>query len=150
MGWLAFFIVRIFLTVIACKYASSRGRNVIGWLFFCIFLSPLIALIALYCLKDLNAEKAEMQERIKSQRISAAAFVEQIKALCSLKEHGMINGSEYEQKKVALVKSLAMNGIKDSPELFLSSLIPLKENNSLNQNDIDYIKACLYRSPYQA
>ena len=142
------FVIWVALTVVACNYANNRGRSPIKWLIFCIFLSPIIALIAIYCSRDLRAEKEKSDreniEYFDKVRIGTNDFIEHINSICSLRDHEMINETEFIQQKRDLITELSRRGIKDSPEIFLSALIPLKEKSNLSQEDIDLIKNTIY------
>lgn len=143
MGWFFAFIAWIALTIVACKCALNRGRSVVGWLVFCIFLSPVIALIAIFCLPDLKKKEAEKVSAINNLRFCTDDFIGRLSSLCELKQHNMIDENEFCQKKNSLINELAHRGIQDSPEAFLGSLIPFSENNVLSQHDIGNIKNIL-------
>jgi hypothetical protein len=57
LGQLALGVLYLFLTVIVCGIATNRGRDSLNWLLIALFLTPPIALILLFRLKDYSSFK---------------------------------------------------------------------------------------------
>jgi phosphate/sulfate permease len=53
-------VIGLGLSVAAGIWASRRGRSGVGWFFICMFLSPIVAFILLAVLKDLSAERFDV------------------------------------------------------------------------------------------
>ena len=145
--WFLVFIVWIVLTVVACKCARDRGRSPGKWLVFCLFITPIIALIAIFCSKNLKEEEEKKKDDMLRARVGKREFSRSLNDLSTLRQQNVINNTEFSQKKIDLINNLYYKGISDSPESFLVALVPFKDNGVLNSQDMEMIKGILYRSP---
>jgi energy-coupling factor transporter transmembrane protein EcfT len=132
------FLIWVVLTIIACKCAKNRGRSAGKWLVFCLFLSPVIALVAIFCLKDLEKEAKEEEQRAMQNQISSRSFVHSMNNLVVLLQQGMINEREFSDKKLNLMRDLFyIIGSSESPDEFLVALIPFLKNEIITQDEMD-------------
>lgn len=58
MPLLIVFIIRIILAVAIASYADKKGRSAIGWALFAIFIDPILGIILLCVLPDVNYESS--------------------------------------------------------------------------------------------
>lgn len=87
----------------------------------------------------------EVQQRLNEQKIdqrkmSGSDFFIAINKLRNLEDKGIITENEYIGKKMKLIEDIKIWGVKGTCEDFLSSLIPLLDNETLSKEEIIEIK----------
>jgi phosphate/sulfate permease len=119
-----FFIWLIFSVVIGA-IASTRGRSYFGFFLISLVLSPLLGLVLVLVISDLNAEKInnkrhkeEHERQLESIRAIAnsstntgkvesisvvSSVADELLKLADLKEKGILSDQEFQDQKRALL-----------------------------------------------
>ncbi len=129
------------------KYAKERGREheVAGWVCLGVFISPLLALIILFCSADLKEireekERAQKQENMKKSYIDTDQFMQSLGTASSLCDNGIISEQEYAHKKTELINKLISKKIMGQPDEFLLALVPFLKDGKITDEEIARIK----------
>lgn len=114
-----------FLAAIACGvWANGRGRSGIGWFLFSVFLSPLLGLILVAVLPDLeekrleearreDRERKEHEKQLESLRAVTASstaaaqgsVTDELMKLADLKAKGILTDDEFQAQKAKLLRA---------------------------------------------
>lgn len=101
-----------------------------------------------YRVKDIDDDDAFRQrDRINDEnnKLLSDDFINRLKKLSRLRESNVLDEEEFQSQKRKLIDSFKWNRQVDKPEDFLSELIPLIEDNSLNESEVKEIKNCVLR-----
>lgn len=94
-----------------------------------------------------KSEEQQAQEETKSAEIAAKAsgsdLVAGMKKLHQLREAQIITEEEFRQKKAALVADVQIRGIRETPEDFLTALIPLLQQGIMTQAELAKLKVAV-------
>lgn len=143
-GFLIWIAILVGLSILVGKYAETKGRSFANWVIFSVFLTPLLGIICLLCVKDLNAEQQAQararQQQIERSLISGTEFVTRVNAIANLYKSGMIEKQEYFLKRKQIFDSLLYLRLREPTDVFLAQLIPLKESGTISPEDVTYIR----------
>ena len=145
------------------KFAKQRGRDGVAWGFLSAVISPLLAFIILAIMPDLEAEaQKETQQRLKEEKekelkeeekqkqikealkITGADFLISAEKLHQLFEKKILSPLEYNGRKLKLINDLSNRILAQSPEEFLSDIIPLMEQNVITQDEMQKVKEIVF------
>ena len=144
----------------------SKGIAMIVAYIFCWAASalvlPIFILIALWIwgMVDANAKAKEFNEALKirldsedlSRRvaaeqqaiiITAQEFVTQVEKCFKLFQNGLLSADEFEAKKKEAITLLTVKKLRETPEDFLTAIIPLIQKIALTEHEITQIKAAV-------
>lgn len=133
VGGCMFFLWVGFAIIIGLA-AQNKKRSGFGWFIFAIFLSPIIAGIALMLSGHSNGKINQAQGKI---------FVENLEGLLNLKSSGIYSEHEYDLAKKKLIFELKNKRLEYELELFLAEISVLMSKNILNAEEIRDIKESL-------
>lgn len=144
----------------------GKGITMIVACIFCWAASPLVfpifILIALWIwgMVDANTKAKEFNEALKirlnsedlSQReaaeqqamtVTSQEFVTQIEKFFKLFQNGLLSEAEFEAKKKEAITILSVKKLRETPEDFLTSIIPLIQKKILTEHEITQIKGAV-------
>lgn len=141
-GWLI-------LCCLVGALASSRGRSFIGWSALAFVISPFISGIIVLCIANVaEQDKAEAERRRqytqkanRDAQVMGADMVISFDKLRQLKDKNIVSEIEFGARKQKILHDLKSRMLSESPEAFLGAFIPLIENGTLRQDEVDQIKA---------
>lgn len=154
------FVIWIGLAIAVGFWADSKGNNGFGWGVLALIISPFLAAIIFFFTsqKDQVVAEARNQEireaneaeqrlkiekedtKIRENTVAASDFTNQMEKLFNLKENGLLDSSEFIERKRELIIALEAKRPRETPTDFLSSLIPLVKRTVLSQDEITEIK----------
>ena len=141
-GQVGYGIVLFILTIIAYMLLIIPG----------LFTHGTAVYLAYQKAKDINygIDSLEQQKRIDQKKsadldnkIKADEFAEKLKKVHKLHANNIYSDDEYKLKKMAIISELASKKINGAPDDFLASLVVLKEQNILDIEEINKIKALI-------
>jgi len=148
-------ILFIAFAIIVGILANNRGREGVAWGFISLFISPLIAGIILAVLPNLKEKeekrkekdrriikriKEEEREEKKKRELASGDFILSIESLKQLYDKKMLSELEYKTKKDILINSLSSKILVEGKDNFLAGLIPLIDEGTFNEDDIQAVK----------
>lgn len=89
-------IIMLIFGAICAAVASGKGRNVVGW-FFLGFFFPIIALIVICCVSDLNEEKHYRAGQDRENRMLREKLLQEQMKLESLRQHAAHRLDEHDR-----------------------------------------------------
>ena len=138
-------------------YCGEVGRGVgflvgaiIGYIIFVVpgIIISIWAVVDAYQLANEKNREIDNRDRKKKQveknKTTSSDFVKNLKKIYLLFQNEILSEEEYVNKKNALIANLYKKTIMEDPEDFLSSIIILKDENILDQDEIKKIKLIVY------
>ena len=86
---------------------------------------------------------ADQQERLRTTTITSLQFVEQIDKCFRLFQNSLLSEAEFSEKKKIIIMMLSAKSRIESPEDFLTSVIPLIQKKALTEEEIAQIKTAV-------
>jgi len=137
-------------------YVGDVGRGIAfligGIIGYIAFIVPGIV-VHIWAIIDANDLAKKFNDNIQESQkatedrermlMRASDFNERMIKLFKLFKSDLITDIEFQEKKAALISSLATKTIDGEPDDFLASIITLKEQNILTHDEISKIKVLL-------
>ncbi len=149
-GEVIFFL--IVFSVLVGVWANNRGRNGLLWGFSALIISPIISAIILAVIPNEKEEEEKRerkrqeenkhinQENEKARKITSSDFILSVESLKKLHEKKILSDLEYKTKKTKLINSLTNKILVEGKDDFLAGIIPLIDENILDENDLLVVK----------
>jgi LysM repeat protein len=147
------FFFWLMFSIGVARWAASKGKNGALWAVLSMVISPILAGIVLFVILENERSAIETTEKEKEKQeamekeailqqttVRSTDFVKQIEKSFSLSENGLLDANEFLEKKKIAIADLISKKLRESPEDFLSALIPLVKRKALTQEDIAIIK----------
>lgn len=143
-------LLYFFIAVVAVLVFGQIG---IG---FNLLMLPFVAYGAYTATKKRNeaitaaaaAAEKEAQEKLEQEMntISAEQFADRIHKVYLLEKSGVLDSTEFAQRKQQIISTLENKQLSESAEDFLASLVPLIRSGALDLAEIARIKQVVFRS----
>lgn len=93
----------------------------------------------------LNSEDLSQREAAEQQAMTVTSqeFVTQIEKFFKLFQNGLLSEAEFEAKKKEAITILSVKKLRETPEDFLTSIIPLIQKKILTEHEITQIKGAV-------